>query len=227
MNSPAPVPSVDHAIAHARRFGLAICDLQTASDGDVAQQVSQMAARLGAPYGGRGGAMIECLSPTQKPAAARNSLSARYGMSAFPWHTDTAHFQTPARWVIMACVVPGEIQASTEIMCRADLKVPVAMAEICSTAPFAFVNGRESFLSTIVQMNRGFIRFDPGCMQPLNRPCERVLMELANWVPKEAESLRIDWCAGRAIIFDNWNYLHRRHDASSATGRKLLRAYAA
>jgi alpha-ketoglutarate-dependent taurine dioxygenase len=227
MNSPAPASSVDDAIAHARRFGLAICDLRAASDGDLAEQVSEMAARLGAPYGGRGGAMIECLSPMENSVAARNSLSARYGTSAFPWHTDTAHFQTPARWVVMACVVPGEIQASTEIMCWADLKLPGATAEICSTAPFAFVNGRESFLSTICRTNRGFIRFDPGCMQPLNRPCEGVLMELAKWVPKKAGSLRIDWHTGRAVIFDNWNYLHRRHDTSAATGRKLLRAYAA
>lgn len=218
--------SVDDAIVNALRSGMATCDLTGELDQTIYDRVREIAARLGLPYGGRRGAKIETLSPQRKSDAAKTSLSRSYGMGRFPWHTDAAHRLMPARWVVMACIEPGAAQACTELLPWSRVTLPEDMAEACLTRPFAFVSGRDSFLATIAQAKRGFIRFDPGCMRPLERQGVELLSTLAEWMPAQSASLRIEWRPGRAVIFDNWSCLHRRHDAAESAGRKLLRAYA-
>jgi L-asparagine oxygenase len=39
-------------------------------------------------------------------SAKENTLSSRYGTDAFPFHTDTAHWDQPARYLALYCVDP-------------------------------------------------------------------------------------------------------------------------
>ena len=68
---------------------------------------------------------------------------------------------------------------------------------------------------------REFIRYDPGCMQPMTLGASTLMKKLSG---KRVEPIvRIDWRPGLAVIIDNWKLLHRRLDARGAQDRVLLR----
>lgn len=51
---------------------------------------------------------IRNICPQPVCSAKPNTLSSRYGIEAFPFHTDAAHWQYPARYLVLYCVDPGE-----------------------------------------------------------------------------------------------------------------------
>src|SRR5436309_1678455 len=50
---------------------------------------------------------IRDISPQEVTEASENTLSSRFGTSEFPFHTDTAHWQKPAQYILFHCVSPG------------------------------------------------------------------------------------------------------------------------
>jgi hypothetical protein len=51
---------------------------------------------------------VRDISPQLPSSAKANTLSSRYGTDAFPFHTDTAHWDHPAKYLALFCVNPGE-----------------------------------------------------------------------------------------------------------------------
>jgi L-asparagine oxygenase len=51
---------------------------------------------------------VRDIRPQPVQLAKENTLSSRYGTEAFPFHTDTAHWDRPARYLALYCVDPGE-----------------------------------------------------------------------------------------------------------------------
>lgn len=215
------------AISHVRNCGVAIFDSGIETADSLVRTVAKIASTLGEPYGGRKSTPIEFLTPVQPIQAHQKSLSAQYGKGIFPWHTDTAHRTVPSRWVIMACKSPGSTAVSTEVVSWDSIRFPTELARRCSITPFAFVNGSQSFLSTIVQTGRKFVRFDPGCMKPTDSAGQELLSWLSDWAPERGASSCVEWVPGRVLLLDNWAHLHRRLDATDSVGRTLVRAYAA
>src|SRR5262245_17548310 len=56
---------------------------------------------------------VRDIRPQPPNSAKANTLSSRYGTDAFPFHTDTAHWDQPARYLALFCVDPGEGQRET------------------------------------------------------------------------------------------------------------------
>ncbi len=50
---------------------------------------------------------IRNICPQLRAEAKPNTLSSRYGMGPFPFHTDVAHWLLSARFVILYCQQPG------------------------------------------------------------------------------------------------------------------------
>lgn len=218
--------SLDEAVRAAAAEGVAVYDARINSFAPLAQQMQEIASQLGRPFSGRRESVVESLSPEHASAAPARSLSARYGKGQFPWHSDAAHRTIPARWIVMACLSPGSKEVMTEVVAWERMALSGRLETACASTQFAFVNGSKSFLSTITQKGRAFIRFDPGCMMALDEHSARALQELSEWDPASSDRQQIHWCSGHIAIIDNWKHLHRRSDASESTGRVLLRTYA-
>jgi hypothetical protein len=224
---PQAIPVIEDAISLSKYGGYAVIDLDAYDDSTLAQAVLCVARRLGEPYGGRRGMYSEVLRPLSEAEARPRSLSWHYGLSQLPWHTDTAHRETPARWLVMACVDPGSVEVTTSLLRWRDLDLSPELHDAARTCPFVFRNGRQSFLSTIEQTGRPFVRYDPGCMQALDACGTRLQSELAYRFSSSGAAARVDWLPGRLLVLNNWEFLHCRADAHRSKDRTLIRAYAA
>ncbi|MFN3191264.1 MAG: TauD/TfdA family dioxygenase [Aureliella sp.] len=189
------------------------------------ENLLELAGRFGSVVPSRSnGEPVDELTIRNCDAGRESSLTASYGEGAFPFHTDTAYWTTPARFIALQCVVPG----------RATLLFDSrtwALDEGCwrdfENSVFAVKNGRHSFYGNCIAKDATTIRYDPACMTPKNsaaHSCEELLAALAT---QKHDTKRIDWEQGQIVLIDNWRMLHARSGSDDATvespERKLYR----
>lgn len=180
----------------------------------------EIAYSLGDPRASRRrGPLIDHLVPTEQQAANPQSLSARYGLSEFPWHTDGAHWSTPPRYLVMACFEADQ-QAADTLICEGRLFDPLNSVAARS-AVFRIINGGNSFYASARPPSDCYYRYDPGCMTPTNDRAREVVSAIDQ--EKPVHEHKIEWGAGKFLLLDNWRYLHRRTAATGSAKRKLLR----
>ncbi len=198
--------------------------LPTQAELDLRHQLLVLAGRLGTPVATRsGGSLCDTLSPMETEAAKPRSLSKVHDVGEFPLHIDTAHWLTPCRYVMLACVSPGSAGRPTLLLDTKRLPLTEAQVSLLQTTPLRVTNGRNSYFSTILSKARQFVRFDPGCMTATTAAGAKTLAILArqNW-PECIET--VCWGAGTVVVIDNWRVLHGRGQADSPDfDRKLLR----
>lgn len=169
------------------------------------------------------GSLIDVLQPVEQAAAVRNTLSSRYGIGAFPFHSDTAHWVLPCRYVCLACVEPGPSHRATALISLRPILGSTAWHQATSQGVFLVRNGKSSFYSTVSAAGRPFVRYDPGCMEPLSPEAKQTFAYCSHLI-ETADPDLIQWNAGDMVVLDNWSTLHAR-DASPAPddSRRLLR----
>ncbi len=176
---------------------------------------------MGAPIPGRRGQLVEAIVPRDEQAADQRSLSAIYGLGELPLHMDTGHYLQPARFLLIGCVDPGHSRAQTRLVDTKELVFTPDELELLSSAPLLIRSGRRSFYSTILDRARPFLRYDPGCMEPIDRRGEHALRAVHGALTRSAVHAH-DWSQGEVLMIDNWRILHGR-TAASADSRLLLR----
>jgi hypothetical protein len=215
-------PAFDGAVLASRGWVSFAMPLSTESD--LREQLLAMASGLGTPAATRsGGSLCDTLLPTEAAAAKPRSLSRVYAVGEFPLHIDTAHWLTPCRYVMLACVSPGSASRPTLLMDARRLPLGEHQSSLLHTTALRVTNGRNSFFSTILSTARPFVRFDPGCMTATTPDGTKALavLERQNW-PDYIET--IQWKTGTVLVMDNWRILHGRGLADCPDAdRKLLR----
>lgn len=164
----------------------------------------------------------DVLVPQTGSSAHRRSLSATYGLGSFPFHTDGAHWITPPRVVILACV-EDETGRPTRLVHWKTLSRQAEIEGDVRGAVFRVRNGRYSFYAQALSAERDWFRYDPGCMQPANREAYRVserLLETGGAV----SCIDVHWRPGRVVAFNNHQMLHGRGEAMREGKRQLIRA---
>jgi hypothetical protein len=215
-------PSINKAMLETR--GWISFTLSVSTELDLHQQMLGLAAQLGTPVALRsGGNLCDMLMPTVAHAAKPRSLSKIHSVGEFPLHIDTAHWLTPCRYAMLACVSPGSGNRPTLVLDTGRLPFNEHQMSLLHSTPLRVTNGRNSFFSTILSKTRQFVRFDPGCMTATASDGVAALdiFSRHNW-PDYVETIR--WQAGMVLIIDNWVLLHGRGYADcSDLDRKLLR----
>lgn len=202
------------------RQGWAFVQLEADDSASLVRQLLELASTLGTPQPTRGKVLVDRLMPQKKDQAHPKSLSASTGLGEQPWHVDLAHCQTPARYIVLACEREGSNPIPTELAYWESL-LDIADHEAAHTEPFLVRNGSYSFYATMLTQSQQFLRFDPGCMQPMTGGAKALMSKLCG--RKIDPTLRINWKPGQAVIIDNWRMLHRRLRAHGAQDRVLLR----
>lgn len=200
--------------------GLAIIDLADASVASIEKVALEIAHSLGQPTTSRRyGPLIDHLIPNLKDSAKTRSLSAQYGLAAFPWHTDGAYWSTPPRYLVLGCLEADEQAANTAI-CQGEGFLPLNTTDAFSSI-FKIRNGRNSFFTSARDSKNRYYRFDPGCMLPIDHAGNSIISEMS--VASPPNGVDIKWTAGRIALFDNWRMLHRRMSAINGVRRQLFR----
>ena len=159
----AEQPAIDGAVLESR--GWVSFAMPSSTESDLRKQLPALASGLGTPAATRsGGSLCDMLLPTESEAAKPRSLSKVHAVGEFPLHIDTAHWLTPCRYVMLACVSPGSASRPTLLMDARRLPLTEHQSLLLHSTPLRVTNSRNSFFSTILSKARPFVRFDPGCM---------------------------------------------------------------
>ena len=183
--------------------GWACLDMATVGETVLRRQLVEFACQFGKPVATRPqGELCEKLMPIEVDAARPRSLSKIHSLGEFPLHVDTAHWLIPCRYVLLACVSSGSGERPTLLLDTNRLSLSDDQAALLLTTPLRIVNGRNSFFSTILSRKRSFVRFDPGCMMPIDATGAQALEVFSrkNWADR-IEAL--DWKPGRVLVMNN------------------------
>lgn len=215
-------PALDTNLLRTR--GWTSLNLSLSRSTAVEDRLTALASSLGTPKPMRaGGPVCEPLMPTNASQAKRHSLSRRFSLGEFPLHVDTAHWPTPCRFLVLACVNPGSAERATLLLNPKRLPLGEKEFGLLYGTPLRVTNGRASFFSTILSKSRPFIRLDPGCMTAVTPDGVAAIHVLSrdNWY----DYLElIHWEEGKVVIIDNWRVLHGRDKSFGLdSDRKLLR----
>ena len=168
---------------------------------------------------GRVGRMQD-VTPKPREVARGDTLSAVYGLEAFPWHTDGAVADRPPRYLLLRSALPSE--TSTELL-DLELNPEIVHALRRTALRVRFLGQRYRYvMAASVGRETTCFRWDPRSCRPVANIEESVSL-LAVAQPSHV----VQWFAGRAVIFDNWRMLHRRprvKDVQPAK-RRLQRLY--
>lgn len=199
-------------IATAQQRGWDSCEMSI----DDALEIALASGATPAPTR-RGEADIAVLRPSRQESARRDSLSGKYGLGAFPLHTDGAHLRVPPDIVLLQATVPAH---AATLLLRPNEILLNAEAEALKNGVFSVRVGRAGFYSHALN-DIGLLRFDPGCMQPLDPLARRAYGWLLG---QTALAVPYGWKdTSNLLVIDNTRTLHGRSSVAPAQPRELRR----
>lgn len=208
---------LDELISAARKDGWAsgICSTKQLEFQTWGRAYTIVAGR--APSG-RG---FEALRPTDPEHANKRSLSAVFGRGQQPLHTDGAHHALPPDIVILAAAEPTSVPT---LLWGASYERLIEIGDDIRHGLFAVDDGQASFLAPACNgwpTLGGQIRFDPGCMTPVDSRARGVSAHFANALES---ATRFDWTQqDQVLVIDNRRVLHARADSVSDPNRLMYR----
>lgn len=189
---------------------------------DIVHALVKLGERLGTRVAGRAGSLEEVIRPLPTEHAHPRSASARFGLSALPFHTELSHRPKPCRYVLLGCIDPGSPAAATMLIDWRTLRFSQEELALLEEAPVLVRSGRRSFYSTILAAGGAFLRYDPCCLEAMDDRGRRAMQLIHDRVaasPFEAHH----WRQGDILIIDNWRVLHGRSPSDPGSGRRLAR----
>ncbi len=177
----------------------------------------KMAQRIGDPVPSPSGELIKCITPRICDDAHPGTLSHRFGTGTLPFHTDTAFWAVPARYLVFR--VLGDFRRRTHIVSFRSI-VDEALTDLVSYSIWLAKTPRSAFYCSMRVQKIGF-RYDGNCMQPVNDSAKAVKVAIETAL-NTCSSYPINWKAGRVVIVDNWRVLHARGDAPKDEGPRTL-----
>jgi L-asparagine oxygenase len=165
---------------------------------------------------------VRLISPQRTEDANQNTLSSRYGTGAFTFHTDCAHWERPASFLLLYCVARGSGRRPTHLIdsCSWDWSPEMKIAACSEVWSRALLSPQLCTLGARCG-DRVAIRYDEDCMRPLTRGAERVRDFVRDSI-ETSRSLAIEWSNGDVLVIDNARMLHARGAAISDDQDRVL-----
>lgn len=183
-----------------------------------------LASCFGKVIPGARGELVQPLPAREKGTGPVGSFSYSVGYGQFPWHTDTAYWDTPARFLLLASDTPSLCATtyhSFDIIqtCVEDFDYLMKRAVYLLNVP-----GMKRYLSPLFEIEgkKGY-RMDFHIYRPANDEAA-ILMERIGGV-LEKNYLRHIWNGHNVVLIDNWRMIHARENAQEDKNRLLKRIY--
>lgn len=170
------------------------------------EELLELAYSMGNPMASRrSGVLIDNLIPVEKSHAHPQSLSAKFGVTEFPYHTDGAYFLTPPRFIILRYIKGVKKPTPTNVC---DLSaMDYRMKETLQNSIWK-VQAQSPFYSSILSHDGEYLRFDTCVMKPINRRNDAHLTFSA--LVSNSPIQEIEWEMNKTVIINNWRCLHMR-----------------
>ena len=212
---------IDHVRDDIERNGFAEVVFKPSKSMRLELDVQNGASQLGKVVAGRSSRKVETLSPQGRNTAHLKSLSAVYGKASLPLHVDQSHRPTPCRYIVMTCVEASSNPANTILLSHVRNRLNEQQQNTLRESIFFIRNGRNSFYSSALNQRRGFIRWDPACMEPQNDAAFEAA-EFLGTMQERHPTRCVEWTIGKYLIIDNWRCLHGRSSCHNDTQTRTL-----
>ena len=166
---------------------------------------------------------IRDIRPQLIAEAKPNTLSSRYGMEMFPFHTDVAHWQTPARYVILYCEDPGSGDRPT--LLQDTRKWDIRESEQRAFLREVWKTGHvRPYLCTVGKLigERLALRYDDGCMRPMTRAAYKLQEQIINYI-ETCPVTSVHWTPGKMLVMDNHRIVHARGKAHCSDRDRIIK----
>ena len=188
--------------------------------------ILSLAERLGHIVHQESRPLTSTLRPIPAAAAAKNTASKSYGTGEFPFHTDVAHWPTPARFIVMGNLDIASQTPTLLLDTRTD-DVFKEIRPLARRATWNVVKTRRAFSCTMLFTHGDTegLRWDANVMNPINRAAEELAQSLRAELALSGRSnlQSVSWHqTGRALIIDNWRMLHARPSVPAADAMRTL-----
>lgn len=161
-------------------------------------------------YDPRSPELIREILPQQVVDAKKNTLSSRYGTGSFPFHTDCAHWDRPAQYLLLFCVNPGEGRRQTLLQDSQSWTLATDEEELACRALWRTGHVRSRLCTVCERSVRGLtVRYDTDCMRPMTAEAREVALLLEANIEK-SQQCEIDWEENCLLVVDNRRMVHAR-----------------
>lgn len=197
--------------------GIVVVDVAPSSD----QELLEFALLLGHVVPGARGEMVQNLPARQKGEGPIGSFSYSVGYESFPWHTDTAYWDRPARFLLLYSPVASPCATTYQSFEAIRMAIP-DFDYLMERAVFLLdVPGKRRYLSPSID-GKGY-QLDFHIYRPVNVEAFHLREYVSEYLIKN--HLRHVWSGKEVVIMDNWRFIHAREDAQNDKSRLLKRIY--
>ncbi|UTD28991.1 hypothetical protein DB459_20920 [Bradyrhizobium sp. WD16] len=166
---------------------------------------------------------VRDIRPQPLSSAKANTLSSRYGTDAFPFHTDTAHWDRPARYLALFCVDPGEGARATLLQDSRAWQLQDGEIELACRALWKTGHVRPRLCMLAERSADGIaIRYDKDCMRPMTKEA-RELEALVEQRINRSEMTRVPWEPECLLVIDNRRMVHARGASKRPDANRVLK----
>lgn len=187
------------------------------------REVVRLASTLGRPFGDIGDPrLVRVLTPQPSHEVHANTLSRRHGLGPFPFHTETAYWSRPARYVVLYCVDPGAGERPTLLVDSRQWQLSTKDRRQFLNAAFR-VMGRRTFLTSLAVHDGPDLwwRFDRACMSPATSDAGPAIEQISTLIG-DSNSVEISWMPRDLLVFDNYRCIHARGAATRKDTDRIL-----
>lgn len=173
---------------------------------------------------------VQRLTPHAVDESTPNTYSGNFGKSAFPLHTDLAHWAIPPRYLALRCI-QGCDAVATRLLDGNDViaRFGRSILRRTLTQPRRPQGDRIQLLPLLggaTDVNSAILRWDSIFLQPSNSFSMLVFAEVSGYLSGVAPMEFTLADLGDTLVVDNWRFLHGRSDVSQGGHlRKIDRAY--
>jgi hypothetical protein len=165
-------------------------------------------------------APIAVLKPRARSDGRKQSLTALHGTDEFPLHTDGAHMHRAPDYILLEQATASSCRTKTLLHRHNPSELSETLMTDLDQGVFVAANGRASFLLH-ARDKAGRVRFDPGCMRPLDDRARRVE---SHFQEMAATAVEYPWSGSQQLlVIDNTAVLHGRSRAPAGDERALRR----
>lgn len=183
-----------------------------------------LASSFGKVVPGARGEMVQTLPAREKGNGPKGSFSYVVGYEQFPWHTDTAYWDVPARFLLLASEKASS--CATTYQSFDDIKNGIADFDyLMARAVYLMdVPGERRYVSPCFDfLGRSGYRLDFHIYKPMNMEAEN-LMRLVGMMLEKSYHRHL-WTGKNVVVMDNWRMIHGREAAIEDKNRILKRIY--
>jgi alpha-ketoglutarate-dependent taurine dioxygenase len=185
-----------------------------------------LAGKLGEIQPDDNGIIVQYLRPRFRGEGVEGSFSFNLGLNEFPFHTDTAFWEHPARFLLMASQKASScgtivIDTSGWIDSLTEAEINTLLNSVFSLRTIHGIK----FVSILCRIGKNFLfRYDPNIMEPFNASAKSAVKMIRNFIIN-TKQIEVEWTGNNVLVLDNWRLMHKRSECKHELNRVLKRVY--